>query len=170
MWVSRGCRRQPAVHLACLAPAHCMWHLSSPMSCQPNITLLLTAPRLLRLSLGRRCTVHNCERHGVAIFGGLDGSRASAVLEACELKRNKGIGLLVRDGATPTVTDTTISRNGSYGMYLQDCGGSYSRNVVVENGEGAVGYMLLFESFSVNELVVENKLDRYPQKLTPLRK
>lgn len=92
-----------------------------------------------------RCTVHNCERNGVAVFGGLDGSRASAVLENCELAWNKGHGLLVRDGATPSVSDSEIFRNGGYGLMLQDCGGSYSRNTVVENGAGAVGYQLVFE-------------------------
>lgn len=65
------------------------------------------------------CSVHDCATHGVALFGGLDGSRASPVLEACQLRRNRQHGLLVRDGATPAVSDSVMARNGGYGMMLQ---------------------------------------------------
>lgn len=40
----------------------------------------------------------------------------------------------------------------------------------MENGTGAVAHFLLLEDFDINDLVVENKLDTYPAKLTPLRK
>lgn len=116
------------------------------------------------------CFIHDCASNGIAIFGGQEGSRASAVVENCDLQRNKGHGILIRDGATPAITDSFIFRNGGYGMMLQDCGGSYSRNIVKENFEGSVGHLLLFEGFDINEVVAGNKLDKYPQKLTPLRR
>ena len=180
-----------------------------------------------------QCHVEGCARHGIALFGGLDGSRSSPVVEGCEVIRqpllpqghraatpswafeavyfprgqgargaaplqqrqaggstqlpgdltgrfmprlppqvcwNKGHGILVRDGATPAVTDCSVFRNSGYGLFLQDCGGGYGRNLVVENGEGSVATLLLLEGFDAASLAEGNELDRPHTKLTPLRR
>lgn len=112
------------------------------------------APRL------QNCSMHHCERHGVAVFGDLFGGGCSAVLEGCSLQDNKLDGLLVRDGATPSVAGCAVSGNGGWGMLLKDAGGSYSGNTVTANSKGSVGYALLYPEVDTARMVVENKLDR----------
>ena len=75
------------------------------------------APRLVG------CAVHDCERHGVAIFGDMLGEGCAALLERCSVADNRLNGVLVRDGAAPTVVECMVTGNQGWGLQLADCGG-----------------------------------------------
>ncbi|KAL4431622.1 hypothetical protein ABPG77_001464 [Micractinium sp. CCAP 211/92] len=119
------------------------------------------APRLLR------CSVHNCQRHGVAVFGDLLGAGCAAQLEDCTLVGNRLNGLLVRDGAQPSVRRCTLSGNGEWGLRLQDAGGAYEGNAIAANSRGSVGCSMLYDEVDTARMVVENKLDRPVHFLGP---
>lgn len=113
----------------------------------------------------RRCTVFNCERNGVAIFGDLFDRACAAQLQGCRITNNSGNGLLVRDGAAPTVTDTALAGNGEWGLRLQDAGGRYEGCEIAGNARGSIGCSLLDESLNTVQLVERNRLDRPVQYL-----
>ncbi|KAL4458954.1 hypothetical protein ABPG75_013819 [Micractinium tetrahymenae] len=119
------------------------------------------APRLLR------CSIHNCQRHGVALFGDLLGDGCAAQLEDCTVVGNRLNGLLVRDGAQPAVRRCTLSGNGEWGLRLLDAGGSYEGNAIAANSRGSVGCSMLYEEVDTARMVVDNKLDRPVQFLGP---
>lgn len=119
------------------------------------------APRLVR------CSVHNCQRHGVAVFGDLLGGGCAAQLEDCTLVGNRLNGLLARDGAQPTVRRCTLSGNGEWGLRLQDAGGTYEGNSIAANSRGSVGCSMLYDEVDTARMVVENKLDRPVHFLGP---
>jgi hypothetical protein len=66
-----------------------------------------------------RCAVHDCQQHGVAIFGDLEGRPGRVLLEQCSISSNKADGVLVRQGARPILKECTIILNKGYGMQLQ---------------------------------------------------
>lgn len=113
----------------------------------------------------RRCTVFNNERNGVAIFGDLLDRACAAQLQGCRITNNTGNGLLVRDGAAPTVANTALAGNGEWGLRIQDAGGSYEGCEIAGNARGSVGCSLLDESLNTVQLVERNKLDRPVQYL-----
>ena len=81
------------------------------------------------------CTVCDCKSHGV-LYG---GSGSTGRVERCVLQNNKLNGLLVRDGASPTIKDNLLKGNGQYGAALIDCRGAMlDDNDVLRNGKGAV--------------------------------
>jgi len=81
------------------------------------------------------CTVHDCKNHGVLYVGSESTGRVKrCVVENCKLN-----GLLLRDGASPTISDNLLKGNGQYGAALIDCRGVLlGDNEVVGNGKGAV--------------------------------
>ena len=81
------------------------------------------------------CTIHDCKNHGVVYRGsGSTGRVKRCIVEKCKLN-----GLLLRDGASPTLSDNLLKGNGQYGAALIDCRGVLlNDNEVVRNGKGAV--------------------------------
>ena len=81
------------------------------------------------------CTIHDCKNHGVLYVGsGATGRVKRSVVEKCNLN-----GILLRDGASPTLSDNLIQGNGQYGAALVDCRGVLlNDNEVVRNRKGAV--------------------------------
>ena len=62
-----------------------------------------------------------------------------APVERCVVQQNKLNGLLLRDSASPTLSDNLLKANGQYGVALVDCGGVLKDdNEFVRNGKGAV--------------------------------
>ena len=81
------------------------------------------------------CTIHDCKNHGVLYLGG----DATGRVERCIVENCKLNGLLLRDGASPTLSDNLLKGNGQYGASLIDCSGVLlDNNEVVRNGKGAV--------------------------------
>jgi parallel beta-helix repeat protein len=81
------------------------------------------------------CTIHDCKNHGVLYVG----SGATGRVERCIVEKCKLNGLLLRDGASPTLSDNLLKGNGQYGAALIDCRGVLlDNNEVVRNGKGAV--------------------------------
>jgi len=81
------------------------------------------------------CTIHDCKNHGVLYVG----SGATGRVERCIVERCKLNGLLLRDGASPTLTNNLLKGNAQYGAALIDCRGLLmDDNEVVRNGKGAV--------------------------------
>lgn len=81
------------------------------------------------------CTIHDCKNHGVLYVG----SEATGRVERCIVENCKLNGLLLRDGASPTLSDNLLKGNGQYGAALIDCRGVLlDDNEVVRNGKGAV--------------------------------
>ena len=113
----------------------------------------------------QRCSVHDCARHGVAIYGDLYGGGSAAVLDGCSLSSNRLGGLLVRDGAAPTVTRCVLRGNGEWGVRLQDAGGAYDGNEIAANAKGSLAYTLLDPELDTAQLIILNTLDRPVQNL-----
>ena len=101
------------------------------------------------------------------LFGDLFGEGCQAALDQCTLSDNRLSGLLVRDGATPAVTNCVMSGNGEWGFQMQDAGGSYTGNKVTANAKGSVGYALLYDEVDTAQMMMQNKLDR---RVLPLGK
>lgn len=81
------------------------------------------------------CTVHDCKNHGVVYRG----SDAIGRVERCIVENCKLDGLLLRDGASPTLANNLLKGNGRYGAEFIDCRGVVlDDNEVVRNGKGAV--------------------------------
>ena len=88
-----------------------------------------------------KCSVHDCKNHGVIYVGsGATGRIDCCLVESCKLN-----GVLLRDGASPTLSGNLIKGNGQYGASLIDCRGVLfpydvllDSNEVVGNGKGAV--------------------------------
>jgi len=76
------------------------------------------------------CTVHDCPRYGVALFGGLSGEPAAPVLEGCVVQRNALGAALVRAGAEPRLARCTLAGGGGPGLTLADAGGEYEGNTI----------------------------------------
>ncbi|BDA43086.1 hypothetical protein COCOBI_04-0970 [Coccomyxa sp. Obi] len=83
------------------------------------------------------CSVHNCKRHGVAMFGDLEGSEGEALLQECSVSLNELNGLLVADNAHMILKGGRISRNGGYGVYVKDGTADIEGNTFERNGQGA---------------------------------
>ena len=83
----------------------------------------------------RSCSIHDCKNHGVLYVGrGATGRVERCIVETCKLN-----GLLLRDGASPTLSNNLLKGNGQYGAALIDCGGVLlDDNELVRNGKGAV--------------------------------
>lgn len=82
------------------------------------------------------CSVHNCKRHGVAMFGDLEGSQGEALLQDCSLSGNELNGLLVADNAHTVLKGGSVSRNGGYGVYVKDGMADVEGNTFERNGQG----------------------------------
>jgi len=81
------------------------------------------------------CRVAGCKNHGVLYLG--PSSRGN--LRGCVLEKNKLNGVLLRDGAAPTLADNQLRANGQFGAALVDCRGAYlPSNQASANGKGAV--------------------------------
>ena len=81
------------------------------------------------------CTIHDCKNHGVLYAG----SGATGRVKRCIIEKCKGSGLLLRNGASPTLSNNLIQSNGEYGAALIDCRGVLlDDNDVVRNRKGAV--------------------------------
>ena len=102
------------------------------------------------------CRVAGCKNHGVLYLGPSSrGHLRGCVLEKyrqthawacmgmcahrCVLEKNKLNGVLLRDGAAPTLADNQLRANGQFGAALVDCRGAYlPSNQASANGKGAV--------------------------------
>lgn len=65
------------------------------------------------------CSIHDCARHGVAVFGALDGQPGSCSISNCDISHNKLNGVLVRSGAAPSLQHNHIHDNAEYGIMMQ---------------------------------------------------
>jgi len=79
--------------------------------------------------------VSSCKNHGVIYVGPTArGAVRGSVVEKCKLN-----GVLLRDGAAPTLSQNRLSSNGQYGAALFDCRGVLEPdNIVSGNGKGAI--------------------------------
>ncbi|CAL8468917.1 g8458 [Coccomyxa elongata] len=84
-----------------------------------------------------RCNVHQCKRHGVAMFGDLEGSEGEVLLQECSISGNELNGLLVADNAHMILKGGRISRNGWHGVYVKDGIADFEGNIFERNGQGA---------------------------------
>ena len=83
----------------------------------------------------KACTVHDCKNHGVLYVG----SAATGRVEGCKVEKCKLNGLLLRDGASPTLSKNLLTGNGQYGAALIDCRGVFEdSNEMKGNAKGAV--------------------------------
>lgn len=64
----------------------------------------------------RSCRLLQCERHGLAVFGTLEGEECQVDVFECSLEGNKLDGVLVRDGGSVRLRDSELRGNGGYGM------------------------------------------------------
>ena len=80
------------------------------------------------------CTIHDCKNHGVLYVG----SSATGRVERCVVENCKLNGLLLRDGASPVLSNTLLKGNGQYGAALIDCRAQYLANDEKGNAKGAV--------------------------------
>ena len=81
------------------------------------------------------CKITSCKYHGVAFVGPTArGAVRRCVIENCKLN-----GVLLREGASPTLEANRLLGNGQYGAALLDCRGRYlESNQASGNGKGAV--------------------------------
>lgn len=86
----------------------------------------------------KKCNVHDCERHGVAIFGGMLGEPGGGVLQDCTIAGNKSNGVLIRDGATPVLKSNRIAGNKQYGVFIADAAAEFTKNEVKGNKQGSI--------------------------------
>jgi parallel beta-helix repeat protein len=79
--------------------------------------------------------VTGCKYHGVAFVGPTArGAVRRCVVEGCQQN-----GVLLRDGASPTLDANRLASNGQFGAALLDCRGRYlDSNQASRNGKGAV--------------------------------
>ena len=81
------------------------------------------------------CKVSGCKYHGVAFVG----PTARGAVRRCVVEGNQQNGVLLRDGASPTLDANRLTSNGQYGAALLDCRGRYlDSNQASKNGKGAV--------------------------------
>lgn len=82
-----------------------------------------------------RCQIASCKNHGVVYLGQTSrGKITNCTVEQCKLN-----GVLLRDGASPTLEGNRLRANGQYGAALIDCRGRYLKgNDAAGNGKGAV--------------------------------
>jgi len=64
-------------------------------------------------------TVHDCERHGVAAYGGFEGAPGRCLVMGCRIRDNKLSGVFVRDGGNAVLRDNAVANNGEFGVALQ---------------------------------------------------
>ena len=84
-------------------------------------------------------TVHDCARHGVAVFGDLGGAGGTAMLSGCVLQGNRGNGALVRDGARLEMADSSAVGNAGWGVLVGADGAATLQSVrFAGNGLGGV--------------------------------
>eukprot|EP00879_Flechtneria_rotunda_P013580 GHRR01014185.1.p1 GENE.GHRR01014185.1~~GHRR01014185.1.p1 ORF type:complete len:165 (+),score=64.81 GHRR01014185.1:709-1203(+) len=106
------------------------------------------------------CTVHGCERHGVAVFGSLDGVLGKCQLQDCCITTNKFNGVLAKDGVQLKLQRCQVQANGGYGLYLQDGTVTAVDSSFLSNGLGPVAMRLDSDSIeSIQQLQQENKLN-----------
>jgi hypothetical protein len=109
------------------------------------------------------CTMHDCVRHGVAVFGDLEDSESHPLMERCTVSGNMLNGVLVRDGAELIMTNCVLSGNKRAGMQIIDAGGRYVGNTLTGNGGGAVLYdALAAEQVDPQQLCLDNRCSRLP--------
>ncbi|KIY96613.1 hypothetical protein MNEG_11348 [Monoraphidium neglectum] len=104
--------------------------------------------------------VHNCERHGVAAFGGFEGAPGRCLVMGCAIKSNKLSGVFVRDGGNAVLRDNTVVDNGEYGVALLDgCTARLFDNKVAGNAAGSVRVDVGSVAVDVSEVNGKNALD-----------
>lgn len=109
-----------------------------------------------------RCAVHDCQQHGVAIYGDLEGRPGRVLLEQCSISSNKADGVLVRQGARPILKECTIILNKGYGMQLQDCTAVLKDNLMQANGRGSIAIDEETVPLLPSKLLADNQLDTAP--------
>ena len=80
------------------------------------------------------CRVVDCKNHGIVYVG----STARGSVQGSVAEKNKLNGLLLRDGASPSIANNTLRSNGRYGAELFDCRATLGPNYVAQNGKGSV--------------------------------
>mmetsp|Transcript_25037 Transcript_25037/g.54086 ORF Transcript_25037/g.54086 Transcript_25037/m.54086 type:complete len:304 (-) Transcript_25037:254-1165(-) len=82
------------------------------------------------------CRVSACKNHGIVYVG----ARSRGAVIGCTVTACKLNGMLLRDGAYPTIDDNVLSRNGQFGAALIDCRARYNAqsNVASGNAKGGV--------------------------------
>ena len=65
-------------------------------------------------------TVHDCKSHGIAVYGDLLGEVGSGKIEGCQIAKNGGDGVLLRQGAKGVVIGNTIQDNAGYSIEVFD--------------------------------------------------
>ena len=81
------------------------------------------------------CKVTACKNHGVSYLG----PNARGAVVGCTVEKCKLNGVLLRDGAAPTLSANRLLSNGQYGAALFDCRGTFEAdNKATGNGKGAV--------------------------------
>ena len=81
------------------------------------------------------CAISGCKNHGILYVG----STARGLVSNCLVEKCKLNGVLLRDGASPTLKSNRLSGNGQYGVSLFDCRGSFEpSNEARGNGKGSI--------------------------------
>ena len=82
------------------------------------------------------CRVHDCKNHGLSYLG----PSARGTVRGCSIETCKLNGVLVRDGAAPTLEANRFNANLRYGAELIDARCTFrADNEAKGNGKGAVG-------------------------------
>lgn len=81
------------------------------------------------------CRIADCNNHGALFLG----PTARGAMRDCLVERNKLNGVLLRDGAYPTLERNQWVANGQFGLKLVNCRSrQYDANVASKNGKGSV--------------------------------
>lgn len=81
------------------------------------------------------CRIADCKNHGALFVG----PTARGAMRDCLVERSKLNGVLVRDGAYPTLERNQWVANGQFGLKLVNCRSrQYDANVASKNGKGSV--------------------------------
>ncbi|GBF95641.1 hypothetical protein Rsub_08623 [Raphidocelis subcapitata] len=104
--------------------------------------------------------VHDCERHGVAAYGGFEGAPGRCLVMGCTISGNKLSGVFVRDGGNAVLRDNTVANNGEFGVALLDgCSARLFDNKVAGNGAGSVQIHVGSVAVDAAEVAARNTLD-----------
>jgi len=81
------------------------------------------------------CRIADCKNHGALFVG----PTARGAMRDCLVERSKLNGVLVRDGAYPSLERNQWVANGQFGLKLINCRSrQYDANVASKNGKGSV--------------------------------
>lgn len=86
----------------------------------------------------RDCRLLQCERHGMAAFGTIEGGECQVDVFGCSLEGNKQNGALIRDGSEARLRDSELRSNGEYGVSVAYAAVSIANCRFVGNRRGSV--------------------------------